>query len=202
MKTPIAGWLAAVLLAVAFCGCGKRSLSGRYASESEPGAYGDFTPDGRWTMPHAAGSYSNDANGITLSNSTGDLFGETHGDTLILNATSKAFGEGRAAFGPKKYRRGGSTSPSEREQAHLDQIRTNLRILEGAKAQYALEYKIAPTAIVTAKDLAPYLRRQVMLPSVADEQYVFGTVRDPIQVTRTGTLAGKSFPLTLSSLEQ
>jgi len=45
-----------------------------------------------------------------------------------------------------------------REQAQLNSIGNNLRILEGAKDQWALETKQAPSATCAQSDLYPYLK--------------------------------------------
>jgi prepilin-type N-terminal cleavage/methylation domain-containing protein len=86
-----------------------------------------------------------------------------------------------------------------RESAQLNSIANNLRILEGAKEQYALENKQPTTANAGQNEVVPYLKGSVMIQPVVGETYVFGTVGDLIQATGAGTLAGKSFPFTVTS---
>ena len=83
--------------------------------------------------------------------------------------------------------------------AHLNTIANNLRILEGAKEQYALENKLPTTATVDMNTLTPYLKNQQAVVPVVTETYVFATVGDLVQATGAGTLAGKSFPFTVTS---
>jgi len=86
-----------------------------------------------------------------------------------------------------------------RETAQLNLIGDNLRVLEAAKEQYAFEYKLMTTAAVTENDLTPYLKNNANVKPVAGETYQFGTVSDLVQATSAGTLAGKSFPFTITS---
>jgi len=86
-----------------------------------------------------------------------------------------------------------------RESAQLNSIANNLRILEGAKEQYALENKLPTTATVDMTTLTPYLKNQQAVVPVVTETYVFATVGDLVQATGAGTLAGKSFPFTVTS---
>jgi len=86
-----------------------------------------------------------------------------------------------------------------RESAQLNLIGDNLRILEAAKEQYAFEHKLSTTAAVTENDLTPYLKNNTNVKRVGGENYEFGTVGDLVQATGAGTLAGKSFPFTITS---
>jgi len=86
-----------------------------------------------------------------------------------------------------------------RESAQLNSIANNLRILEGAKEQYALENKLPTTANVDMGLLTPYLKNEQAVVSVVTETYVFATVSDLVQATGAGTLAGKPFPFTVTS---
>jgi len=86
-----------------------------------------------------------------------------------------------------------------RESAQLNSIANNLRILEGAKEQYALENKLPTTANVDMNLLTPYLKNQSAVVPVVTEAYVFATVGDLVQATGAGTLAGKAFPFTVTS---
>ena len=86
-----------------------------------------------------------------------------------------------------------------RESAQLNSIANNLRILEGAKEQYALENKQPTTAAAPEGVIIPYLKGGVMIQPVVGETYTFGTVGDLIVATGAGTLAGKAFPFTVTS---
>ncbi len=87
-----------------------------------------------------------------------------------------------------------------RETAQLNTIANNLRVLEGAKEQYALEYKLATSAPVTEADLTPYLKANQPVQPVVGETYTFTTVGEPVTATLTqGSLAGKSGPFTTTS---
>ena len=87
-----------------------------------------------------------------------------------------------------------------RESAQLNTIANNLRILEGAKEQYALEYKLATSAPVTEADLLPYLKGQLAINPVVQETYTIVDVGTLITATLTqGTLAGKAGPFTVTS---
>jgi len=86
-----------------------------------------------------------------------------------------------------------------RESAQLNTIANNLRILEGAKEQYALEYKLATSTPLTENDLLPYLKGNLAIQPVVEETYTFATVGDLIVANWAGTLAGKSSPATVTS---
>jgi prepilin-type N-terminal cleavage/methylation domain-containing protein len=85
-----------------------------------------------------------------------------------------------------------------RESAQLNSIANNLRILEGAKEQWALEMKTNTAAAVGLTDLAPYLKNNTLIP-VVGEGYTFGTVSDLVQAGAGITLAGKTGPFTVTS---
>ncbi len=87
-----------------------------------------------------------------------------------------------------------------RESSQLSMIANNLRILETAKNQYALDWKLATSAPVTEADLLPYLKAQQPVPAVAQETYTFVDVNTLIIATLTqGSLAGKAGPFTITS---
>ena len=87
-----------------------------------------------------------------------------------------------------------------RETSQLSLIAENLRILETAKEQYALDWRLATSAPVTENDLLPYLRANQPVPIVAQETYTFVDVATLITATLTqGDLAGKTGPFTVTS---
>jgi len=87
-----------------------------------------------------------------------------------------------------------------REFSQLNIIASNLRILETAKEQYALEWKLATSAPVTEDDLLPYLKGNQPIKPVVQETYEIVDVGTPITATLTqSTLAGKSGPFTVTS---
>ena len=86
-----------------------------------------------------------------------------------------------------------------RESAQLNSIANNLRILEGAKEQWALENKKATTDAVSTADLTTYLKNNTLPAPVVGETYVTATVSDLV-IAQTGvTLAGKTGPFTTTS---
>jgi hypothetical protein len=79
-------------------------------------------------------------------------------------------------------------------------IANNLRMLEGAKGQYALDYRRATSSPVTENDLLPYLRANQPIQPVAQEAYTIVNVGALVTATLTqGTLAGKAGPFTVTS---
>jgi len=86
-----------------------------------------------------------------------------------------------------------------RESAQLNSIANNLRILEGAKEQWALENKKATTDTVAISDLYTYLKNNTIPQSVAGESYVVTTVSTLVKADTTVILAGKSGPFTTTS---
>src|ERR1043166_1193310 len=86
-----------------------------------------------------------------------------------------------------------------RESAQLNSIANNLRLLESAKEQWALENKKNSGDPVTTTVLLPFLKGATLTP-VAGEVYSSGTVSDPIVATISTALAGKpAGPLTTTS---
>ena len=85
-----------------------------------------------------------------------------------------------------------------RESAQLNSIANNLRILEGAKEQWALENKKSTTDAVNMGNLTDYLKNNTIVP-VVGEAYVVANVNVLIQATGSGTLAGKTPPFTITS---
>jgi prepilin-type N-terminal cleavage/methylation domain-containing protein len=86
-----------------------------------------------------------------------------------------------------------------RESAQLNSIANNLRILEGAKEQWALENKKSTTDAVATTDLTTYLKNNTMPVPVVGETYVTATVADLVTAQTTVTLAGKTGPFTTTS---
>ena len=85
-----------------------------------------------------------------------------------------------------------------RENAQLNSIANNLRILEAAKSQWALENKKATTDNVTLADLTSYLKNNTVLP-VVQETYEVTKVDVLIKANFTGSLIGKTGPYTVTS---
>jgi prepilin-type N-terminal cleavage/methylation domain-containing protein len=77
-----------------------------------------------------------------------------------------------------------------RESAQLNSIANNLRLLEGAKEQWALEGKKATTDPVTTTDLMPYLKNNTLV-AVVSEVYAATQVGDLVTATTGSALAGK-----------
>lgn len=91
-----------------------------------------------------------------------------------------------------------------RENSQLHSIGNSLRMLEAAKAQYALENKRATSAALDLNTLTPYLKNQQLPIPVVHETYSVGgggTVADLIQADFQGTLVGKSSPVTTTSFD-
>ncbi len=78
-----------------------------------------------------------------------------------------------------------------RETAQLNSIINNLRILESAKDQWALEAKKGTGDAVTAADVTPYLKNNVMPTKVVGETYVLAVV---------GTSATATTPVKLGAI--
>ena len=87
-----------------------------------------------------------------------------------------------------------------RENAQLNSIANNLRLLEGAKQQWALENKKAATDTVVSAEITAYLKNNTMPQVIVGETYDFGTVSDLV-TANTGAiiLAGKTGPFTTTS---
>ena len=86
-----------------------------------------------------------------------------------------------------------------RETAQLNSIGNNLRIIESAKEQWALENKKVTTDAVAMNDLTGYFKNNVAPAPVAGEVYGLTTVGALADATITGTLNGKSGPFTTTS---
>jgi hypothetical protein len=74
------------------------------------------------------------------------------------------------------------TGPGDRR---IGAIANNLRILEGAKEQWALEHHATNGTLLTADDLAPYLRNGELPNPVAEETYTLGPVGELITAKLT-----------------
>jgi prepilin-type N-terminal cleavage/methylation domain-containing protein len=85
-----------------------------------------------------------------------------------------------------------------RESAQLNSIANNLRILEGAKEQWALENKKSTTDAVAMSNLTDYLKNNTITP-VVGETYAVTAVNVLISASGSGTLAGKIPPFTITS---
>ena len=88
-----------------------------------------------------------------------------------------------------------------RENAQLKTIANNLRMLEAAKNQWALEGKKGTTEPVTTSQLTDYLKNNTVIP-VVEETYSVGgsgTVGDMVQAQISGTLLDQTGPFTITS---
>jgi Mg-chelatase subunit ChlD len=79
-----------------------------------------------------------------------------------------------------------------RENAQVNSVLNNLRILEGAKDQWALENKKSGNDVVTLGDLKDYLKGGAVRP-VQGEHYNVGRVSDPVTADVDASLAKKTF---------
>ena len=79
-----------------------------------------------------------------------------------------------------------------REVSQLNAIYNNLRVIEGAKDQWALETKQTTGATVAQTDVTPYFQNARFPAVVVGETYVINAVGTAAQATLPGTLAGKS----------
>jgi prepilin-type N-terminal cleavage/methylation domain-containing protein len=78
-----------------------------------------------------------------------------------------------------------------RETAQLNSILNNLRLIEGAKDQWALENKKTTGATVTSTSLEVYLRNNEWVQQLANETYNINAIGT--QASATGfTLIGKT----------
>jgi len=73
---------------------------------------------------------------------------------------------------------------SKNEGRFLAGVANNLRILEGAKEQWALEHHATNGAPPTAADLAPYLKNGEFIKPAVGERYTI----NPVGVRTTATL--------------
>jgi prepilin-type N-terminal cleavage/methylation domain-containing protein len=88
-----------------------------------------------------------------------------------------------------------------RETAQLNSIGNNLRLLDGAKEQWALENKKVTTDTVNIAEMTNYLKNNVLPSAVANETYAATTVGALITATLPSgaTLATKTGPFTTTS---
>jgi prepilin-type N-terminal cleavage/methylation domain-containing protein len=88
-----------------------------------------------------------------------------------------------------------------RETAQLNSIGNNLRIIESAKEQWALENKKVTTDAVTLVELTAYFKNNTEPAKVAGETYVLATVGTLAEAQLPGgvTLNGKAGPFTTTS---
>jgi prepilin-type N-terminal cleavage/methylation domain-containing protein len=86
-----------------------------------------------------------------------------------------------------------------RESAQLNSIGNNLRLLESAKQQWALEYRKASSTPVTTVELTAYLRNNSMPASVVGETYNVSSVSELVTADFSGTLVDKPGPYTMTS---
>ena len=88
-----------------------------------------------------------------------------------------------------------------RETAQLNSIGNNLRIIEGAKEQWALENKKVTTDTVALTDLTAYFKNNTTPAALAGEAYSLTTVAALAKATLPGsaTLNGKAGPFTTTS---
>ena len=78
-----------------------------------------------------------------------------------------------------------------RESAQLNSIINNLRLIEGAKDQWALENKKTTGASVTSTSLAQYFRQSKFPAVVANESYSINAV-GTLAKASSFNLAGKT----------
>ena len=88
-----------------------------------------------------------------------------------------------------------------RETSCLNSLGNNLRIIEGAKEQWALDNRKLPTDPVSLNDLTAYFKNNSIPVAVAGETYAVTTAGAPSMVTlaRGSTLNGKPGPFTTTS---
>jgi len=87
-----------------------------------------------------------------------------------------------------------------RSTSQANAVINNMRQIDGAKQQWALENKKSPTDVPTPNDLTPYLARGEMPKSVAGETYVLGRVSDPVTTDVDAKQARKQFGSLVGSL--
>ena len=78
-----------------------------------------------------------------------------------------------------------------RETAQLNSIINNLRVIDGAKQQWALETKQASNATPAETDITPYMKGAEMPTSVVGETYTIGSVTEAPTATTPTVLAGE-----------
>ena len=82
-----------------------------------------------------------------------------------------------------------------RETAQLNSIINNLRIVEGAKDQWALEQKKGTGDVPADTDISPYMKNNKMPTKVVGETYnikAVGTGADATTPVKLGTIAAGS----------
>ena len=70
-------------------------------------------------------------------------------------------------------------APVSPEQANLNACITNLRLIDGAKQQWALDHRKPGSALMTAADLLPYLKGNAMPTCPAGGVYTLNPVSVP-----------------------
>jgi prepilin-type N-terminal cleavage/methylation domain-containing protein len=88
-----------------------------------------------------------------------------------------------------------------RENAQLQSIGNNLRILEAAKSQWALENKKGTSDAVSTADLTPYLKNNTFA-AIVQETYAVGgagSVGDLVEAQFSGTLLNQTGPFTITN---
>jgi prepilin-type N-terminal cleavage/methylation domain-containing protein len=88
-----------------------------------------------------------------------------------------------------------------RETAQLNSIGNNLRIIEGAKEQWALENKKVTSDTLAMTDLTAYFKNNTTPAALAGETYAVTVVGTLASATLPGsaTLNGKAGPFTTTS---
>lgn len=86
-----------------------------------------------------------------------------------------------------------------RRPAPLNQIGNNLRIIEGAKEQWALENKKMPGDKMSLTDLTAHFKDNGVPKPVARETYTVTTPGELAKATIKGELNGKRGPFTTTS---
>jgi prepilin-type N-terminal cleavage/methylation domain-containing protein len=86
-----------------------------------------------------------------------------------------------------------------RESAQFSSIGNNLRLIEGAKQQWAMEKKKASTDTVAALELTEYLKHHRFPTPLVGENYVVNTVGDLIVADTSAVLLGIAGPFTVTN---
>jgi prepilin-type N-terminal cleavage/methylation domain-containing protein len=85
-----------------------------------------------------------------------------------------------------------------REQAQLQSIVNNLRIIEGAKDQWALENKEGTGATATTDDLKAYMQNGKWVTPVVKETYAVNVIGTPATASATVPLGTYAAGATIS----
>jgi hypothetical protein len=80
--------------------------------------------------------------------------------------------------------------------APRNSIYNNLRVIEGAKDQWALEHKKSPGDTPGIADLAPYLRNHQLPSAIVKEKYEI----NPLGISATARLVRKMGPYEAGSI--